>query len=59
LHVIYSGLAKAAVAGDEQALDMFSSWRPKTASSRLISKQGNEGNGFFIGSISGKKKKKH
>ena len=25
-----SGLARAAVAGDERALDLFSSWRPKT-----------------------------
>jgi len=42
------------VAGDEQALDMFSSWRPKTASNRLTIKQGAEGVGFFVGSISGK-----
>ena len=25
-----TGLARAAVAGDERALDLFSSWRPKT-----------------------------
>ena len=25
-----SSLARAAVAGDERALDLFSSWRPKT-----------------------------
>ncbi|XP_065332097.1 intraflagellar transport protein 140 homolog [Cloeon dipterum] len=49
-----NGLAKAAVAGDELALDLFSSWRPKTASSRFASKSAaEEGVGFFVGSISG------
>jgi intraflagellar transport protein 140 len=51
----YSGLAKAAVAGDEQALDLFSSWRPKTASNRISLRQGllEEGLGFFVGAVSG------
>lgn len=29
------GLAKAAVAGDEHALDLFSSWRPRTAGNKI------------------------
>lgn len=31
-----TGLARAAVNGDEQALDMFSSWRPKTGANRNL-----------------------
>ena len=49
-----NGLARAAVAGDERALDLFSSWRPKTG------KRGGIGGGnqrenlnFYVGSMSG------
>ncbi|XP_037074398.1 intraflagellar transport protein 140 homolog isoform X2 [Pollicipes pollicipes] len=46
------GLAKAAVSGDEVALDMFSSWRPKTSSTRfLVARQ--ENLNLFVGSASG------
>ncbi|KAF0291156.1 Intraflagellar transport protein 140 [Amphibalanus amphitrite] len=46
------GLARAAVSGDEVALDMFSSWRPKTSSTRfLVARQ--ENLNVFVGSASG------
>ncbi|XP_043479538.1 intraflagellar transport protein 140 homolog [Leptopilina heterotoma] len=43
-----SGLAKAAVAGDERALDLFSSWRPKTAAPTAIPTQ-RDNHAFYIG----------
>ncbi|KAL0114439.1 hypothetical protein PUN28_011594 [Cardiocondyla obscurior] len=46
-----SSLAKAAVAGDERALDLFSSWRPRTAAPATISSQDNHA--FYIGTING------
>ena len=49
---IRRGLARAAVSGDEVALDMFSSWRPKTSSTRfLVARQ--ENLNVFVGSASG------
>ncbi|XP_076655730.1 intraflagellar transport protein rempA [Halictus rubicundus] len=47
-----SGLAKAAVAGDERALDMFSSWRPRTAAPTTIMSQ-RDNHAFYIGTTSG------
>ncbi|XP_015590632.1 intraflagellar transport protein 140 homolog [Cephus cinctus] len=47
-----SGLAKAAVAGDERALDLFSSWRPRTAAPTAISTQ-RDNHAFYIGSANG------
>nr|XP_033335798.1 intraflagellar transport protein 140 homolog [Megalopta genalis] len=47
-----SGLAKAAVAGDERALDMFSSWRPRTAAPTTIVSQ-RDNHAFYIGTTSG------
>jgi len=53
-----SGLAKAAVAGDEKALDMFSAWRPRTAGHRLtLQPRNNDSVAFYIASLLGKKKK--
>ncbi|KAG8223373.1 hypothetical protein J437_LFUL001251 [Ladona fulva] len=50
----FSGLARAAVAGDEKALDMFSDWRPKTGGQRNIFLSEHTDNlCFFAGSISG------
>lgn len=49
-----SGLAKAAVAGDERALDLFSGWRPRTAGQRFSLQSGQGDNlCFYIGTISG------
>ncbi|XP_017888145.1 intraflagellar transport protein 140 homolog [Ceratina calcarata] len=47
-----SGLARAAVAGDERALDMFSSWRPRTAAptASVIQK---DNHAFYIGTTGG------
>ncbi|XP_031832698.1 intraflagellar transport protein rempA isoform X2 [Nomia melanderi] len=47
-----SGLAKAAVAGDERALDMFSSWRPRTAAPTSILNQ-RDNHAFYLGTTSG------
>ncbi|XP_076752394.1 intraflagellar transport protein rempA [Xylocopa sonorina] len=47
-----SGLAKAAVAGDERALDIFSSWRPRTAAPTTIMTQ-RDNHAFYIGTTSG------
>lgn len=47
-----SGLAKAAVAGDERALDLFSSWRPRTAAPTVISTQ-RDNHAFYIGTATG------
>ncbi|XP_046399396.1 intraflagellar transport protein 140 homolog [Ischnura elegans] len=50
----FSGLARAAVAGDEKALDMFSDWRPKTAGQRInFQSEQTDNLCFFAGSISG------
>lgn len=45
-------LAKAAVAGDEKALDLFSSWRPRTAAPTAVSIQ-KDNHAFYIGAING------
>ncbi|CAG9865125.1 unnamed protein product [Phyllotreta striolata] len=42
------GLAKAAVNGDENALDMFSSWRPKTTARKFKVQDGSDNVNFFI-----------
>ncbi|XP_076161592.1 intraflagellar transport protein rempA isoform X2 [Ptiloglossa arizonensis] len=47
-----SGLAKAAVAGDERALDMFSSWRPRTAAPITVVSQ-KDNHAFYIGTTNG------
>ena len=50
-----SSLARAAVAGDERALDLFSSWRPKTGRRGGMGLDaGRENLNFFVGSMSGK-----
>ncbi|CAG0897138.1 unnamed protein product [Darwinula stevensoni] len=50
-----SGLARAAVNGDERALDLFSNWRPKTGGKRQsFSAEMKEHLGCFIGSSSGR-----
>ncbi|KAK7788798.1 hypothetical protein R5R35_010909 [Gryllus longicercus] len=49
-----SGLARAAVAGDELALDMFSAWRPRTAGNRFTYQATHGDNlSLFVGSVSG------
>ncbi|XP_068236628.1 intraflagellar transport protein 140 homolog isoform X1 [Palaemon carinicauda] len=49
-----SGLARAAVSGDERALDIFSSWRPRTGHRRLgEAASGSDNLNFFLGSSSG------
>ena len=48
-----SSLARAAVAGDERALDLFSSWRPKTGRRGVAQDQARENLNFFLGSMSG------
>ena len=49
-----SSLARAAVAGDERALDLFSSWRPKTGRrGGLGPGAGRENTNFYVGSVSG------
>ncbi|XP_021936986.1 intraflagellar transport protein 140 homolog isoform X3 [Zootermopsis nevadensis] len=49
-----NGLAKAAVAGDERALDLFSGWRPRTAGQRFSLHPGQGDNlCFYMGAISG------
>ena len=51
---VCSGLAKAAVAGDERALDLFSAWRPRTAGQRFSLHPG-EGDNlcFYVSAVSG------
>lgn len=49
------GLAKAAVNGDEHALDMFSNWRPKTTARKFRVQDGTDNMNFFVGTYSGKK----
>lgn len=50
--MIFSGLAKAAIGGDERALDIFSSWRPRTAAPTTIITQ-KDNHAFYIGTTSG------
>ncbi|XP_060521943.1 intraflagellar transport protein 140 homolog [Cylas formicarius] len=47
------GLARAAVDGDEHALDVFSDWRPKTTARKFKSRDASDNWSFFIGSQSG------
>nr|CAD7423412.1 unnamed protein product [Timema monikensis] len=47
------GLAKAAVAGDERALDLFSAWRPRTAGQRIMMQAGSDNLCFYVSSITG------
>ncbi|CAK9817048.1 Intraflagellar transport protein 140 homolog [Anthophora quadrimaculata] len=47
-----NGLAKAAVAGDERALDMFSTWRPRTAAPTTVLTQ-RDNHAFYIGTTNG------
>ncbi|KAB0793767.1 hypothetical protein PPYR_13387 [Photinus pyralis] len=47
------GLAKAAVNGDEQALDIFSSWRPKTTARKFKVQDSADNNCFFVGTQQG------
>lgn len=48
------GLAKAAVNGDEHALDMFSNWRPKTTAKKFRVQDGTDNLNFFVATHSGK-----
>ncbi|KAK3865459.1 hypothetical protein Pcinc_025661 [Petrolisthes cinctipes] len=49
-----NGLARAAVSGDERALDIFSSWRPRTGHKRLnLAAAGKDNLNFFLGSSTG------
>ncbi|XP_076028823.1 intraflagellar transport protein rempA [Oratosquilla oratoria] len=49
-----NGLARAAVSGDEKALDIFSSWRPRTGHKRLgLNSDSKENLNFFLGSSNG------
>ncbi|XP_063235193.1 intraflagellar transport protein 140 homolog [Bacillus rossius redtenbacheri] len=48
-----SGLARAAVAGDERALDLFSAWRPRTAGQRVAFQSGGDNLCFYVSSVSG------
>lgn len=47
------GLAKAAVNGDEAALDIFSDWRPRTTARQFRLHDGNDNQCFFVGTQSG------
>ncbi|XP_072382747.1 intraflagellar transport protein 140 homolog isoform X1 [Diabrotica undecimpunctata] len=47
------GLAKAAVNGDEHALDMFSNWRPKTTARKFKVQDGADNVNFFVATQSG------
>ncbi|KAI4456192.1 hypothetical protein MML48_8g00010237 [Holotrichia oblita] len=47
------GLAKAAVNGDEQALDIFSNWRPKTTARKFRVQEGNDNSCFYVGTQEG------
>ena len=52
LHFLSSGLARAAVAGDERALDLFSSWRPRTAAPTAVPFQ-RDNHAFYLGTVNG------
>lgn len=43
------GLAKAAVNGDERALDIFSTWRPKTTARKFRVQDGTDNLSFYVG----------
>jgi intraflagellar transport protein 140 len=43
------GLAKAAVNGDERALDIFSNWRPKTTARKFRVQEGSDNVSFYVG----------
>ncbi|XP_023246567.1 intraflagellar transport protein 140 homolog [Copidosoma floridanum] len=47
-----TGLAKAAVAGDARALDLFSSWRPRTAAPTAVPVQ-RDNPAFYVGTVNG------
>lgn len=47
-------LAKAAVNGDEHALDMFSNWRPKTTARKFRVQEGSDNLSFYVGTQLGK-----
>lgn len=47
------GLAKAAVNGDEAALDIFSDWRPRTTARQFRIHDGTDNQCFYIGMQSG------
>ncbi|KAF5285788.1 hypothetical protein FQA39_LY04249 [Lamprigera yunnana] len=47
------GLAKAAVNGDERALDIFSNWRPKTTARKFKVQDGSDNHCFFVGTQTG------
>ncbi|XP_022916343.2 intraflagellar transport protein 140 homolog [Onthophagus taurus] len=47
------GLARAAVNGDEQALDIFSNWRPKTTARKFRLQNGNDNLCFYVGTQEG------
>lgn len=47
------GLAKAAVNGDEHALDMFSNWRPKTTARKYRATNGVDNHCFYVGTQNG------
>ncbi|KAJ6640265.1 Intraflagellar transport protein 140 like [Pseudolycoriella hygida] len=48
-----SNLAKAAVAGDESALDVLTNWRPRTAARNLAHVGVKDNHCFFVGTESG------
>ncbi|XP_074040796.1 intraflagellar transport protein rempA isoform X2 [Leptinotarsa decemlineata] len=47
------GLARAAVNGDERALDMFSNWRPKTTARKFRVQDGADNMNFFVATQAG------
>lgn len=47
------GLAKAAVNGDEHALDIFSNWRPKTTARKYRIATGIDNHCFYVGTQNG------
>ncbi|CAH2002580.1 unnamed protein product [Acanthoscelides obtectus] len=47
------GLAKAAVNGDDNALDMFSNWRPKTTARKFRLQEGSDNLNFFVATQAG------
>lgn len=55
LHSDYDieGLAKAAVNGDEKALDIFSNWRPKTTARKFRFSSGVDNHCFYVATQNG------
>ncbi|RZC33588.1 hypothetical protein BDFB_000428 [Asbolus verrucosus] len=47
------GLAKAAVNGDERALDLFSNWRPKTTARKFRAQDNSDNLSFYVGTQAG------